>query len=192
MKRGPAVKRGPVKRGPVKRGPVAAPTPPPSPLHAAWPLVANWHVGEDIVRGNQRQSVAISGNQWSSPGTWGGHRRLATLEAATIGYGHHLMRDAISVQAHRLSGNQHALSPAPSPSERQRLHFERMREAISMHSHRLRAHPSQRLHFEHTRQVDWGDTRVGARHQQCLDNVQLAIPNEGGNQRAVRRAAGRT
>ena len=46
VKRGPAVKRGPVKRGPVKRGPVkrgpvAAPTPPPSPLHAAWPLVAN-------------------------------------------------------------------------------------------------------------------------------------------------------
>ena len=57
VKKGPAVKRGPVKRGPVKRGPVAAPTPPPSPLHAAWPLVANWHVGDDIVRGNQRQSA---------------------------------------------------------------------------------------------------------------------------------------
>ena len=71
----------------------------------------------EAISGNQWQSVAISGNQWSSPGTWGGHRRLATLEAATIGYGHHLMRDAISEQAHRLSGNQHALSPAPNPSE---------------------------------------------------------------------------
>jgi hypothetical protein len=55
-----------------------------------------------------------------------------------------------------------------------------------MHSHRLRAHPSQRLHFEHMRQVDRGGPRVGARLQQRLDNIQLAVPNEGGNQRAIR------
>ena len=61
-----------------------------------------------------------------------------------------------------------------------------MREAISMHSHRLRTHPSQRLHFEHMRRVDRGGPRVGARHQQSLDNVQLAVPNEGGNQMAIR------
>ena len=55
-----------------------------------------------------------------------------------------------------------------------------------MHSHRLRAHPSQRLHFEHMRRVDRGGPRVGARHQQSLDNVQLTVPNEGGNQMAIR------
>jgi hypothetical protein len=57
-----------------------------------WPSVAiTWYAGEGFISRN-------NGHQWQSPGTWGGHRRLASLEAATIGYGHHLMREAISMQ----------------------------------------------------------------------------------------------